>query len=238
MNEPAISVVVPALNEAANISRRISELRGLGVAEIVVADGGSRDGTLEICRDTVGVRLVQCQPGRGRQIGAGVAASSHPHVIVLHADTRLPSGACAAVNATLADASVSGGCFRLTFDEPGAAYRFYAAMSRIESGATTFGDQAYFFRKTDFDAAGGTPDWPLFEDVELRRRLLLRGRFVKLPLAVVTSARRFRARGAYATQFLNIAYFTAFKLGVSPLRLARHYYSARPKAPGVRCPVD
>ncbi len=225
-NEAAISVVLPTLNEAANIALRIAELRDLGVSEIIVADGGSSDGTVDVCRQAVDIVLVQCQQGRGNQIAAGVAASRHSHVIVLHADTCLPPGACAAVNATLADRTVSGGCFRLSFDEPGAAFRFYTAMSHIESGATTFGDQAYFFRKADFDAIGGTPNWPLFEDVELRRRLLQRGRFVKLSLAVKTSARRFRTLGPYATQVLNAALFIAFKLGCPPPMLARLYYGA------------
>ena len=172
LNDASIAVVLPTLNEAANIAMRIAEIRGLGVSQIIVADGGSSDGTVDVCRQAVDVELVQCNQGRGNQIAAGVAASRQTHVIVLHADTRLPTGACAAVKATLADRTVSGGCFRLSFDELGAAFRFYAAMSHIESGATTFGDQAYFFRKADFDAVGGTPHWPLFEDVDLRRRLL------------------------------------------------------------------
>jgi rSAM/selenodomain-associated transferase 2 len=219
-----ISVVLPTLNEVRHIAERIAQLRQIGVAEIIVADGGSTDGTVAVCQEADGVTLVTCEPGRGRQIRAGVAASRHAHIIVLHADTRLPPTGCAAVNAALSDPSVCGGSFRLSFDEDGLPFRVYAACSRIESGLTTFGDQAFFFRLADFDAAGGTPDWPLFEDVELRRRLLRRGRFVKLPIAVTTSARRFRAHGPYVTQLINVALVIAFKLGVSPVRLARYYY--------------
>jgi len=101
--------------------------------------------------------------------------------------------------------------------------RFYSWATRFETAFTTFGDQAFFFRRPVFEAIGGVPEWPFMEDVELRLRLRRAGRFVKLPQAVTTSARRFQMRGRLRGQLRNAVILTAFRLGVSPFRLARYY---------------
>ena len=85
-----VAVVIPTLDEAGLIAPLLRMLTAMDFAEIVVADGGSRDGTVAMIKATPGVRLVQCARGRGIQINAGVAATSAPIVLVLHADTRLP----------------------------------------------------------------------------------------------------------------------------------------------------
>jgi len=218
-----IAVVVPVLNERELIGNRLEALCRSGFAEIIVVDGGSRDGTPDIVSGYPQVRLVRSAPGRGRQINAGVEEAVAPYVVVLHADTQLPEGAAAHIRRTLGEASVACGCFRLSFDEASAILRFSAWMSRFETYWTTFGDQAFFFRRIDFELIGGAPDWPLFEDVELRRRFRRIGSFRKLGLRVVTSARRFRAHGHLRTQLANMVLLTGHGLGISPERLARLY---------------
>jgi hypothetical protein len=89
-----------------------------------------------------------------------------------------------------------------------------------------------FCRRTDFLASGGTPPWPILEDVELRRRLRARGRFVKLPRAATTSARRFTRVGVLAQQLRNGLILALFFAGVSPFRLARLYRPERAGAHG------
>jgi rSAM/selenodomain-associated transferase 2 len=224
-SRPGIAVLVPTLNEATRIGPLLHTLHQAGFAEIVVADGGSIDATTRIARSMPGVTCIDAPRGRGHQLAAAVAASKSPLLLMLHADTALPGNAAQLIEVALRDDSLSGGCFRLAFDQTSPSLRVYGWFSRFETGLTTFGDQAYFMRRSALDAAGGVPLWSLLEDVELRRRLKSVGGFRKLPETVVTSARRFTARGIVRTQLRNLLVMAGFHLGVPIRTLARFYQS-------------
>jgi cellulose synthase/poly-beta-1,6-N-acetylglucosamine synthase-like glycosyltransferase len=149
--------------------------------------------------------------------------SSAPVVLILHADTMLPENALRLVRAALLDPAVVGGSFRMRFDKPSPAYAIYGWFTRFETPFTTFGDQAFFACRTAIEASGGIPDWPLMEDVELRRRLRRQGRFVKLVECVTTSARRFERVGAVRGMILDVLIVAGFWLGLSPRWLAARY---------------
>jgi rSAM/selenodomain-associated transferase 2 len=224
--QPTIAVVVPVLNEAENIASLLDDLRRHAFAQTIVVDGGSDDGTLGLVRAAQGIELVQTARGRGLQQNAGAARAQAEVFLFLHADTRLPEGACDRIRAALGDPRVTAGCFRLSFDTRHPLLSLYARTSAFDSVFTTFGDQAYFVRADVFRKIGGFPVWPFLEDVELRRRLRRRGRFVKLDAAVTTSARRFRAGGIVRQQLKNALILCAFLLGVPAERLA-HWYKPR-----------
>jgi len=217
---PSISIVVPTLNEALAISAHVEGLRRQGFAEIVVADGGSRDDTLALASDA-GARLVVAAKGRANQMNAGAAVATGDVLVFLHADTRLPDTAAASICAALRDPRVKGGCFRLRFDEDRGILRLYGWASHLESYWTSFGDQAFFVRRSVFDELGGFPVQPLMEDVEMRLRLRRAGRFVKLAATATTSARRFIEEGLVRRQALNAAMLLAYGLGVGAERLKR-----------------
>src|SRR5207245_2283886 len=61
------------------------------VGEIVVSDGGSRDGTVAIA-EAAGARVVAGPRGRGPQLIAGAAAAKGEWLLFLHADCRLALG--------------------------------------------------------------------------------------------------------------------------------------------------
>ena len=218
----SIAAVVPVLNEAARIGGLLDDLATQGFREVIVVDGGSDDATAEIVRGK-GVTLISAARGRGPQLNAGARTTGADVLLFLHADTRLPERAKDHILALLDEHGVLGGCFRLSFDERHPMLALYAAASAFDSVFTTFGDQAFFVRAGAFRDVGGFPDWPFLEDVELRRRLKHRGRFVKGKARVVTSARRFRSSGILRQQFRNAFILNAFLLGVSAERLARWY---------------
>ena len=232
-----VSVVVPALDEAAGIGASLASVAGqAGPWEVVVADGGSADGTPEAVRAAMPeARLIAPGRGRARQMNAGAEAATGDVLLFLHADTRLPAGALDAVRRALADPAVAAGCFRTAFDLDGAAEapRFgpvgRAVMGLWEARLwmrwhrLAFGDRAIFARRTAFEAAGGFPDQPLLEDLDAVRALRRQGRFVFLDAAVTTSARRFRRHGAVRQQARNLAIWAGWTLGVAPARLKRFY---------------
>ena len=223
-----IAVVIPTLNEAERIGSLLRQLSAMDFAEIVVADGGSSDGTGEIAARQGGrVRTIRTGRGRGLQINAGVRSTTAPILLVLHADTELPAGGPASIRGAFLEPDIVAGCFRLCFDTKSPMLDLYAWFSRYESALTTFGDQGFFFRRTAFDAVGGAPDWPFLEDVALRERLKRAGRFVKRPEVVITSARRFAKQGPLLTQLRNLLILAGYRCGVPVDVLARAYASVR-----------
>jgi rSAM/selenodomain-associated transferase 2 len=218
-----VGVIVPAFNEASRIVALVSSLAESGFMESIIADGGSTDGTVDRAEAAAPVSIVYAEGCRGTQVNAAVRRARSDVLVLLHADTELPPGALALIQSAMKDEAIVGGCFRLRFDDISMPMKFYAWTTRFETGFTTFGDQAFFFRKSVFEAFGGVPEWPFMEDVELRRRLKRKGRFVKLPQSVTTSSRRFVMRGRLLGQLRNAAILIAFRLGVSPFRLASFY---------------
>jgi rSAM/selenodomain-associated transferase 2 len=224
-----LSVVVPVLNEAAHLRALLPHLAArCPGAEVLVVDGGSEDGSRAVVAAAPGVRGLTAGRGRARQMNAGARAATGDVLLFLHADTRLPDGAVAAVEAALADPAVVGGRFDIRIDSPrrllAVVAAFMNARSRLTGIAT--GDQALFVRRAAFEALGGYPDIPLMEDVELTRRLKRRGRLAALRLRVTTSGRKWEREGVLRTIGLMWALRFLYVCGVSPRRLHTWYYRA------------
>lgn len=227
---PNVSVVIPTLNEASRLSALIERVRAQdAAAEIVVADGGSMDGTYDLAR-RLGVRALRATAGRGRQLERGAAATRGGILLFLHADSDLPPGALDRVRETLAaNPDIVGGNFRLLFDGGDGFSRwlngFYAW---IRKRGLYYGDSAVFVRRDIYDSLGGIRPIALMEDYDFVRRLERAGRTCCIedpPL--VTSARRFRGRHPARIVAGWLVIHILFHLGVSPDRLARLYDSSR-----------
>lgn len=199
-------------------------------AEVVLVDGGSTDATVAIAARTPRVRLLASPRGRAGQMNAGARAARGDVLLFLHADTLLPDGALAAVQAAASDPGVVAGRFDVRFDNPRRVFRTIAWFMNQRSrwsGIST-GDQAIFVCREPFDALGGYPDMPLMEDVELCRRLKRRGRLAALRVCVTTAARKWERDGALRTIFLMWALRFLYMAGVPPARLHRWYYRREP----------
>jgi len=225
-----IAVVIPALDEADRVAQAVASARAPGV-EILVVDGGSRDATRERAREA-GARVIASERGRARQLAAGARAADAEVLVFLHADSRLPPGFAGAVGAALEDPAVAGGAFGLRFErEPGAGRLLRLGLRVLEAGVELrvalfglpYGDQALFARRSALERAGGVPQVPILEDLDLVAALRRTGRFVVLPALVVTSPRRYLARGLARTWLRNAGALAAWRLGVDRTRLAAWY---------------
>ena len=225
-----VAVVVPVLDEEARIGRRLAELQRLGVAEIVVVDGGSRDRTVAIASAVPGVRVLAAPRGRGPQANAGAAVTTADVLLFLHADVELPSDVLHWIGWALASPDVIAGAFRVhhVADDGSNWLGALLRLADVRSYVTRlpYGDQALFVRRSAFAAAGGFPPQPLFEDLELARRLRRRGRMLTVPAEVRVSARRFLRRPLRSLLAMH-TFPMLYRLGVSPATLARWYGAPR-----------
>lgn len=221
----AISVVIPTWNEAAALPETLRRLRALPqVTEMIVADGGSKDETVEIARSG-GCRVVMSEPGRGKQLRAGCMAANGDVVLMLHADTWLPSSAGEAVRKCLRDPSVVGGGFWKDFRDgtwlmAGSRWR---CAPRLFLFGRVLGDQGLFVRRTMLERIGGVPDMPLMEEFRLCELFRREGRLALAGATALTSARRFRKHGVLRTYLRMWIITTLYLLGISPEKLRRIY---------------
>jgi rSAM/selenodomain-associated transferase 2 len=224
---PALSVIIPTLDEARSIGRTLDAFAGAEGVEVIVVDGGSLDATAEIARGR-GVRLLTSERGRGLQMHAGACAARGEALWFVHADTRPSAGCAVRIAEALGDPSVVAGNFEVLFDGPGRAARFLTWLyPRLRRLGLCYGDSAIFVRREAYQRAGGFRDFPVFEDLDLVRRLRKEGRVVHLPASVTTSSRRFEGR-SFALTFARWSILQAlYWLGVSPRTLGRLYAPVR-----------
>lgn len=221
-----LAIVIPTLDEAESLRRTLPA--ALAVAdEVVVSDGGSRDGTAEVARE-LGARVVAGPPGRGGQLNRGAAAVTADVLLFLHADTTLPEGAAGKVREAVSGGA-RGGAFLVRFDVDRPTQRLGAWLinRRTRLIRLPLGDQAQFATRKTFEELGGYPDWPILEDLDFALRLRRLGGMALIADPVTTGARRFIEQGVVRTVATNWLIWMLFLLGVSPHRLARLYRQIR-----------
>ncbi len=229
-----LSIIMPVLDEAAGIEAALTALAPLRAdgAEIVVVDGGSRDGTARLA-EPLADHVIAAAAGRAAQMNAGAAIAAGDVLLFLHADTDLPPDAERVVLDALArhsraawgrfDVRIDGGGLLLLL--PRLLLLLVALLMNLRSRLTGIctGDQAMFVKRDAFESVGGFPSIPLMEDVALSVRLKRVSRPLALRARVTTSGRRWRQRGLLRTLLLMWRLRLAYFFGADPATLARAY---------------
>jgi rSAM/selenodomain-associated transferase 2 len=228
--EPRVSVVVPVIDEEYTIGPLLDHLAALpGRWETIIADGGSRDQTVELAvAHPLRPAVIAAPRGRAAQMNAGAARAAGGVLLFLHADSRLPTGAYASLMNALRDPAVIGGNFRLRFDGGDRFSRvlgsWYAVQRRL---GIYYGDSTLWLTRSAFIRLGGFRPLAIMEDYDLVRRLERTGQTVCLPGPALTSARRWRALGLPRTVAAWVVIRWLFLAGIPPRRLARLYPNVR-----------
>ncbi len=222
-----IGVVIPTLNEESALPGLLADLQRLGATvplDLVVADGGSTDGTLSRAA-ALGVRAISASRGRARQLNAGAEAVGGRWLLFLHADSRLPAPARRALLAAAVDEpELQAAVFRFAIDLPSGWKRFIEVGQAIRQAlfGLPYGDQGLLIRRELFQAVGGFADLPVMEDVELIRRIKRWGVTLRtLPAPLVTSGRRYLSAGPARTWLKHVLLISLYLAGVPPHWLAR-----------------
>ncbi|RIK75023.1 MAG: glycosyl transferase family 2 [Planctomycetota bacterium] len=219
-----VSVIIPALDEAARIRESIDRAWVAGADEVIVVDGGSRDGTADIAA-AARCELVASRRGRARQQNAGAARATGGVLLFLHADNWLAAGAVDQVRRVLGDSRGAWGAFRQRIEAAGIGYRLLELSNWLRAACVRrpYGDQGIFVRRAAFEAVGGFPDVPLMEDVLLAKRLAALGRPRLLRGPLYVSARRWQARGVVRQTLQNWSLLARARLGARLDELAAEY---------------
>ncbi len=225
---PALSIIIPALNEAHSIGATLDAVSQLsGRIEVIVVDGGSDDDTREIA-SLRGAKIIASECGRGVQMHSGACAAQGGVLWFMHADTIVPANAVERIVEALNDPQVIAGNFDVRFDGRGGAARFmtwlYPQLRRL---GLCYGDSAMFARREAYQRVGGFNAFPIFEDLDLLKRLRKQGRVVHLPAVVVTSSRRFEGRSFVVTFSKWASLQVLYWLGIRPSTLGRLYAPIR-----------
>jgi rSAM/selenodomain-associated transferase 2 len=216
-----LSVVIPALNAAGTLPATLAAL-GDAPHEIVIVDGGSRDGTPAVAR-AHGARVEAAPRGRGVQLHAGIAAAGGAWLLLLHADTRLAPGWEAAARAAMGDPSRAAYFrFALDSDDPRARRLEWRVAWRCRVLGLPYGDQGLLISRALLDEMGGIRPLALMEDVDLVRRIG-RARLVGLDVAAITSAAKWERDGWWQRSARNLGCLALYYAGVPIPLIARLY---------------
>ncbi len=226
-----ISVIIPALNEAAYVARAVQSAVTSHADEVWVVDGGSEDSTVEQAR-LAGAQVIASPPGRAVQMNQGARLARGEVLVFLHADCFLAPTALRQLRKVV-DQPWLFGAFRQRIDEPSSVYRIWewGNALRVRWFGVAYGDQAIFVRRRTFEKIGGFPQEPLLEDLLLSVALRRQCWPILLDGPVGVSARRWKRYGLVRQTIRNWAIVAAWCLGVSPTRLACYYQGHR-----VLCP--
>ena len=216
-----LHVVIPALDSEARLRRLLPQLGGVSV---VVADGGSSDGTVALAARH-GARLALGARGRGPQMNLGarlatLSGGPEDWLLFLHSDSVLPVGwQGVAERAMRRDVPRY---FRLRADAPGWRARLFERLVafRCWGWGLPYGDQGLLISRARFETVGGFKPWPLFEDVDMVDRL---PDLAPLPAALGTDVSHYMRGGMWRRGRRNLALLRRFRAGEDPAALARDY---------------
>lgn len=222
-----LSIIIPCLNEVATIRSCIEAIKSKALnsekIEIIVADAGSTDGTLDVLK-TTDVVVIHCDvKSRAKQMNIGAAAAQGAILYFLHADTLPPVHFDKAILEATKSDDIAG-CFRLKFDHKHWFLKTNAWFTKFNIDNFRFGDQSLFISKNNFLRINGYNEKCLvFEDQEIVQRIKEQTQFKVLPNNVVTSARMYLQNGIYFTQLYYFYLFLLFKLGVNQQTILKKY---------------
>ncbi len=223
-----ISVIIPTLNEALILEKTIAEVSRHSPHEIIIADGGSEDNTLEIAQK-FGLAVVESSPGRAVQMNAGAQSATGDVLLFLHADSRVEEKSYQKMVTVMAQETQVGGAFSLAIESDKPSLKIISAFATLRARYLNlvYGDQAIFVRTRTFHEIGGFPLVPICEDLDFYRRLMAKGPTVVLEEKTFTSARRWVTEGIIFTSLRNSVIATLFLLGFPPRILSKWYQAVR-----------
>lgn len=238
-----LSIIIPVLNEAATIEKlliHISEnLSGENSAELILVDGGSNDGTVEIIQDFANnlsrpvrfskpdrsfqIHSINSEKGRAKQMNKGAKKASGEILYFLHADSFPPKNFDKYLIFEVEKGNPAG-CFRMKFDSNHWWLQLAGWLTQFSWRACRGGDQSQFITKQLFDEIGGFDEtYIIYEDNILINELYERKKFVVIQQRLTTSARLYKQKGVWNLQYHFMVIYVKRWMGADADELYNYY---------------
>jgi rSAM/selenodomain-associated transferase 2 len=223
-----VSIIVPTLNEVQGLTKTLTQIQQLFPYELVVSDGGSHDGTLEIAEEFT-EHVVKGSTGRALQMNAGARIANGDIFLFLHADSRIEPASYEKMLHSLESSEKVGGAFSLFIDSDKWSLRLITRLANLRSKylGMAYGDQAFFVKNSTFQQMNGFAEIPICEDIDFFKRLRKLGPVILLKEKAFTSSRRWLKEGIWFTTLRNILIAILFKLGFPTGILTKCYQAIR-----------
>jgi len=217
-----LSVILPTLNEEERLKPTLNSIKRF-IDEIIISDGGSIDGTVGYAK-SVGARVVIVGKGRGSQLKIGAQIAEGDWLLFLHGDTVLADGWFTEATKFMNLGLNKAGVFKFSLDDPRYLARFIEKIVLLRNKllAMPFGDQGILISRSFYEELGGFKSIPIFEDVDIIRRIGRR-QLVFFNSCAITSAERYNKTRIFFQSFKNLLMFILYYLGASPHFLVRLY---------------
>ena len=228
-----ISVIIPTVNEEQTIEKTLEALsRLVNISEIIVVDGGSIDDTVKIVTNfekNKKIKLISIEDAnRGKQFHEGAKYAEGDIFWFLHADAKPIQGSGKQIKKFARYSEVVGGNFEILFSGKSFWAKFLTWLyPHLRSLGLAYGDSAFFVKREIYEQIGGFQDFPIFEDLDLLRKVKKKGRFVNIKMPVTVSSRRFENRSFLWTFIKWSVLQGLYWVGISPRVLGKSYKQVR-----------
>jgi GT2 family glycosyltransferase len=224
---PKVSVIIPTFNEIklGFLARILERLATISELEIIVSDGGSTDGTLDLALDFQ-VNLIKANTSsRAQRLNLGAYEAKAPMLLFHHPRSLLDTKGIEFLKKEGQKLNWGGFTHRFDFDHPLLKFTsWYSNNVRAKISEIYYLDHCIFVKKALFEKVGPIPQVDIFEDTILSLRLKNRGADSRLlPYESLTSAIRFKERGIYKQAILNQFLKWSHYLNVDDKKLNRQY---------------
>ncbi|WP_194775117.1 TIGR04283 family arsenosugar biosynthesis glycosyltransferase [Pararhodonellum marinum] len=221
-----LSVIIPVLNEAKNLSRLIPFIFENGshsVVEVIMVDGGSVDNSVETAKKLGAKVLHSPQKCRATQMNLGARASKGEVFYFVHADTLPVATFVSDIEAALEEGYMAG-CYRYRFDSGRKILKINAYFTRFDRLMCRGGDQTLFILKEVFEDVGGYDEkYTIMEDYDFLIRLRRKYAFKIIPKNILVSARKYDHNSWLRVQLSNLTVFMMFYMKRSPEKMKKTY---------------
>lgn len=231
-----ISIIIPVINEAESIVNLLSHLLHNSyyenLAEIIVVDGGSNDGSQDIINDYINlntsklstpIKLLNSDKGRAKQMNLGAKNSKGQILYFLHADSFPPKKFDELILKEVSNDNLAG-CFKMKFDNSHWWLKLASWLTQFSWRACRGGDQSQFISKELFEKLNGFDErYIIYEDNDLINKLYSRNQFVVIQEWIITSSRRYTSNGIWNLQYHFWTIYVKKWFGASANELHRYY---------------
>jgi len=221
-----ISVIIPVYNEEDFICSLLDHLIATKFqdTEVIVADGGSNDGTINCCKKYSEVSVMHCKAkGRASQMIEAVKIAKGDFFYFIHADSLPPKSWEVDIrNCSLKNCQLGGYRFKFASDHP--LLRFNSWMTRINISSFRGGDQSFFVSNTCYQLVGGFSDIEIMEEYDFFRRARRKGfKYTLIQKDTKVSARKYEKNTYLRVNFENFLAMMKFKMGVDYRKIKERY---------------